>query len=447
MFQNDPDHSNTFKHVFRTLLITSSGAILALFILSAWMTRAVNDQAQSDARHLVATLLAEKQSAIRTLLTDYAYWDTAYTHVLTRDDEGVYWDMGEGVTSSGIFDLMLIYDGSETPIYGFEYEGDGNDTTLGDLALFDQLHAMIHGTPLLPYNARAGFVEYRGQIALGTVGRIQNYEDPENLPEELPLMIGLTIMSDEALTELGERFALHDLRISATAVEGGSAPLIAPDGSELSHLTWAPPTPGTTMFERSLWVISALSGVIIAGHIFVGWISLRQNQAYHRESLHARTDRLTRVLNRTGYDDFITSPQANQALKAERIALIYLDIDGLKPLNDTYGHDTGDAALQAMTTRLRGQLRRSDTLARLGGDEFVIVIEDDAPAEVATQFADRLNIIATDPVTLPGDLSVPLQASIGIAIAGPDDDWRSLLMRADADMYAVKRARKMARAA
>lgn len=158
-----------------------------------------------------------------------------------------------------------------------------------------------------------------------------------------------------------------------------------------------------------------------------------------REALH---DPLTKLPNRTLLLDRLRSALARAERSGEALALLYLDLDDFKPINDTFGHEVGDHVLAAVANRLRDNLRPQDTAARLGGDEFVVLCEgfEDAGSEVEAVRA-RLEWAVAKPMTICGH-AMHLQASIGTATSGPADAPDAILRRADAAMYKAKQARR-----
>lgn len=158
-----------------------------------------------------------------------------------------------------------------------------------------------------------------------------------------------------------------------------------------------------------------------------------QRQRELAEAAHG--DALTGLLNRRGF----TMALAGR-VRPGAGALVFVDLDGLKPLNDTLGHEAGDAALRGMAERLRAAAWPCDAAARLGGDEFCLWL-DGVGSEASAW--DRVMAIG-QPGPLPGWPQAgegALRASIGIALPGPEEDLAALMMRADAAMYQVKRAR------
>ncbi len=132
----------------------------------------------------------------------------------------------------------------------------------------------------------------------------------------------------------------------------------------------------------------------------------------------------------------------DQGLKAARrtnnpIALVYIDLDYFKQLNDTFGHAAGDALLQTFGSRLAQQVRETDTVARLGGDEFTMILTEVQP-EAMPAFMERLYQQLKEPVLVANNQLWRPSASIGVAISQMDDSPDSLMQRADAVLYRVK---------
>ena len=151
----------------------------------------------------------------------------------------------------------------------------------------------------------------------------------------------------------------------------------------------------------------------------------------------ATHDELTGTVNRLLLMDRIDHALA-RTRKFEPLAVLYLDLDRFKSINDTLGHQVGDRLLVEVANRIRATLRSSDTLGRFGGDEFVVLCEDIAP-EVVSKVAER--IVAAVAMPLPvGTATLHVTVSIGIAVSGNEPTEVDTLIRsADAAMYAAKR--------
>ncbi|GLH78945.1 GGDEF domain-containing protein [Bradyrhizobium sp. SSBR45G] len=156
----------------------------------------------------------------------------------------------------------------------------------------------------------------------------------------------------------------------------------------------------------------------------------------------ARLDPLTGLNNRAGLIDALQSRLTRKAIADQSFALLYLDLDGFKPVNDTFGHAAGDELLKIVAATLRQIVSPADVIARIGGDEFVVLASDPA-IDHALALGERIIDVMTAPLTLPGGTRVNIGMSIGIA-AAPDhgNDPESLLFAADAALYEAKSSGK-----
>tara|TARA_R110001583_G_scaffold194591_1_gene365866 strand:- start:440 stop:4045 length:3606 start_codon:yes stop_codon:yes gene_type:complete len=164
----------------------------------------------------------------------------------------------------------------------------------------------------------------------------------------------------------------------------------------------------------------------------------------HQEQLEhiAHYDILTHLPNRSLLADRLSQAMLQCSRHKQSLAVVFLDLDGFKHVNDTYGHDIGDELLIALSVRMKKALRESDSLARIGGDEFVAVLADLATVEDCEPVLDRLLLAASEPITI-GDIVINISASIGVTLYPQDNVDADLLMRhADQAMYAAKESGK-----
>jgi diguanylate cyclase (GGDEF)-like protein len=158
-----------------------------------------------------------------------------------------------------------------------------------------------------------------------------------------------------------------------------------------------------------------------------------QQRAAAEEQLReqARRDPVTGLLNRAGFDS-----ELERALAAGPCAVLFLDLDGFKGINDRYGHPAGDAVLKEVGARLSRLIRSRDAIARIGGDEFAIVLTEAECAD-AERIAARVIGELTLPIAVGGE-PVSLTASVGVCVSGRGAQAGELLRRADQAMYAAK---------
>lgn len=160
-----------------------------------------------------------------------------------------------------------------------------------------------------------------------------------------------------------------------------------------------------------------------------------EKELLHRKSV---TDVLTGLPNRLLLNDRLSQAMADAKRNKTRLALIFIDLDKFKPVNDTYGHHVGDWLLKEAAQRMQERLRETDTIARIGGDEFAVLLSTIEGKQEARAVAEEIREVLNQPFQLSGT-SMQISSSIGIAVYpehGRDENM--LLKNADAAMYAAK---------
>jgi len=154
--------------------------------------------------------------------------------------------------------------------------------------------------------------------------------------------------------------------------------------------------------------------------------------------MQARFDQLTGSLTRAHFRDRLNEELARDTRNRRGVAVLWIDLDGFKDVNDRHGHRAGDAVLREVATRLEGTARRQDFVGRLGGDEFAMIVTEFNNLESLETVATRVLAVLRNPIPGPDGL-LYITASIGIAV-GPDDgpDADSLMHSADVAMYVAK---------
>jgi diguanylate cyclase (GGDEF)-like protein len=209
-----------------------------------------------------------------------------------------------------------------------------------------------------------------------------------------------------------------------------------PSGVVEVYLPYEPVAQAIAEDSRRLYLLLALGLLLLYASLFrivaVASRTLR-HQALHDDL----TDLPNRALLYDRMEDALTAAERN----GEPAALLLIDLDRFKEVNDTLGHDSGDRLLEEVAVRLREVVRRGDTLARLGGDEFAVLLRGIPHRGLAAELAGRLQDALARPFTLNGVVAA-LDASIGIAHCPEHGtDVHTLVQRADVAMYDAKRSR------
>ena len=188
------------------------------------------------------------------------------------------------------------------------------------------------------------------------------------------------------------------------------------------------------------FVIGWLMNVFLRTHYQGEMEKQRANNALYQL---ANYDRLTGLANRHYFEEYLTRAIVSCNRRSENIALLYVDLNDFKSINDTYGHATGDKVLTITGAILLDCIRAEDIASRIGGDEFVVLLEHIATAEDAKKVSSRVHQ-EMDKVECIGKYSVKLSASIGLAIYPGDGETLDELMHAaDRKMYVAKRQGKV----
>jgi diguanylate cyclase (GGDEF)-like protein len=194
------------------------------------------------------------------------------------------------------------------------------------------------------------------------------------------------------------------------------------------------------------WIVTHRSYADIAGHIWnmqkslisIGMILVMLEEQVSSNEWLALHDELTGLPNRRLFADRLSLAIERADRVRTRLALLILDLNGFKSINDTMGHQAGDQVLREVSSQLRKSVRASDTLARLGGDEFIIVATDLQEGQSADHFVEAVRSAMERPILVEGR-SMIVSASLGMAVYPDDaDDSIKLLRIADQRMYALK---------
>ena len=195
---------------------------------------------------------------------------------------------------------------------------------------------------------------------------------------------------------------------------------------------------GLSRLYRALGLGLGVLYVVLAG--LATWVTrrlARSAREYEHLALH---DPLTGLPNRALFADRLSAAVATVRRQGGGAAVVLLDLDRFKEVNDTLGHASGDLLLRRLATRLRASVGEVDTIARLGGDEFGLVLAGTSSAEDVERALDRVVVAVEDEIELAG-LPLSVEGSMGVALVpGDGDDAEQLLQRADVAMYMAKRA-------
>ena len=283
-----------------------------------------------------------------------------------------------------------------------------------------------------------------------TVSRSQDGAEPVVMalpddPEEQHRLLRLASADGALATRIsGERGAALDAYAASRGYKDAMVAALRTEDRVHGLLLVAGRLGDVTTFGRGDLALLETFGRHVATSLERGRLeeTLRQvtdlKEQLRHQTLH---DALTGLPNRTLFLDRARQAVEVAARSQAWPAVLYLDLDGFKPVNDEYGHDVGDAVLRTIATRLRGCLRPADTAARLGGDEFAVLLGGPLDAQGISRVVDRIRAQFDVPVDLGEGHVAKIGASIGIAVGSVDvEDADRLIRQSDIAMYAAKRS-------
>ncbi|WP_054141829.1 EAL domain-containing protein [Bosea sp. AAP35] len=257
-------------------------------------------------------------------------------------------------------------------------------------------------------------------------------------------VVGYRRVDDSILSELSHRYRISEVRIMRNMPRDPLARRAIPsaDGTVKAWLSWVPDRPGDAMLRQFAWALAGV-GLTFAG-IFAFVVHRLRGAAHQiaiRESQIQRLagqDELSLLPNRRTFDVRLDQELAHLDRSKSGLAVMLIDLDRFKAVNDTYGHTAGDELIRQVAQRLSKLVRGGDTVARIGGDEFgIIQAHGQFPAGCAA-LGERILASLTEPFTIMG-VATTIGCSIGIALAPQDATDRETLLRlADTALYQSK---------
>ncbi|MBZ6409570.1 MAG: EAL domain-containing protein, partial [Kalamiella piersonii] len=299
-----------------------------------------------------------------------------------------------------------------------------------------------------PRQEVADFARIDGRVAALAIDDIRR--DMQSAPRYR--LVSLKFLDDGYLAALAERSQLKGLSFSDTGAPP-TAParfmLTSQAGSGVGYINWDPVRPGAEML-RSVGPSTGIAVLVVTllclymvRRLWISSLNLSQSMlklgASEAQALHlAFHDVLTGLPNRALVEERLTQALAQATRQEQRVALMLIDLDRFKNINDTYGHHAGDELIIAVAQRLSGLVRASDTVGRIGGDEFILVMPEVENIGQVQALAQRILDALSQPFPLFGG-EVWSGASIGLVLAPEDGlDRQELVRKADIALYEAK---------
>ena len=450
--------------LFAPIVAMALGGLVLLAALSIFLIERFDVASADHERAIVQRGIVEQGKELDAVVATQVDWDMAIEKLDNKFDPAwADFNLGNYLYTFNGFSHVFVIDGAERPLYA---AARGERASVASFAPFkavtDQLIPRIRAAELArgPIKPRPGknnilippiqanaFARIGGQIYAVTATLVQP-DFGKVLPKgpRAPITIAATPIDDAMLTAFAERYLLAEPRLVQPDFRSADRQQVLLhnfDRTPLAELSWIPAKPGTLLREKIqgpllvgllLMVLLALSVVQRGATIVQELIASEQRSkhlAYH--------DLLTQLPNRAMLFEHLRALLATRRLGGAPLAVICVDLDRFKEVNDTLGHHAGDLLIQAVASRLRAACPDAALIARLGGDEFVILHEVTDPALLEVLPGRVLATVSERVGTEYGWLEVG--CSLGIAtIDNPAVEPSEALRWADIALYRSKEA-------
>ena len=428
------------------LILTFAGASMGLF----WGTSLTNNEAKSQQQRMIEASFSQSLAEHLRQLRSLTRWGPLEAQLGQQQVDLAWLDENVGSWLYEMFghQLIVLLDENNQIVQVWRNGLSVPNKRIGPgvRQMLDQQVAQF--SERLDHRDMADFVRIGQRVAAMAMGEIARYEQQ---PARYRL-ISLKFLDDGYLRGLAERSQLQNLHFT----DGEPRPddkarylLVSQQGEQVGYISWTPSQPGAQML-RTLGPSTAFAVLMVTllcifmvRRLWTSSVTLSQSilklGASEAQAQHlAFHDVLTGLPNRALVEDRLTQALALATRNEQRVALLLIDLDRFKTINDTYGHHAGDELIIEVGHRLTSLVRSSDTVGRIGGDEFVIVLPEVENIGQAQALGKRIIEALGQPYMLLGS-EAWIGASIGLVLAPRDGmDRLELMRKADIALYEAK---------
>lgn len=433
----------------RRVILPLAGLVIGLMAFAVggifWIADYQTNIAIAQQARLVTGAFRLHAEKLGVSAADYGYWDEAVAAIVDKPDLAWVTDnIGAGAEKSLGVAMSFALDPTGRPVYSRVGGADGKEDPA---RFFPQgfKEAFAAWKALPADKTYSAVVPYGSSAAIIAIAPVRPWEDARR-PATGYALLFVQRLEGSLLESLTRDYELADLRLSHSDsdVFDPRATFLIKDGqgNVVTRLAWNPNRPGDDLLKIALPFIALFLTALTVLGAFIFRHAIASAQIISDREAKAFRDPLTSLANRALFfsdvDKTIRKMQPGDAA----IAVMYIDLDGFKAVNDTMGHGAGDVLLQQVANRLSTCVRDGDRVARLGGDEFAVLFT--APIDVEDLKATGKRILRE--IAVPYHLPAgPTRISCSIGIAEGKDSGESgtdLLDRADSALYSAKASGK-----
>lgn len=460
-FAEPTSRAFAFRTALPIILAAAAAATLVTAVL-LWSSIKADEIAIDRQDRLIKLVVSQLQAGIAHDQESSTVWDEAVDAV-KRPERAAWVDDNLGSWMHTYFehDGAYVLDTHDQPVFAFENgtmveRRNYENIAVAAKPLVDALRRKLRNSETDELNdhvlslGAADVSVVEGHPAVISVKPIiSDTGNIEQAPGSEYLHIAVRFLDGGFLSDLGQDYLFDALRFSWDAdLRAGetATPLLSASGDPVGYFIWQPYRPGTVVRAA---MTPTLAGVLLVAGLSLAWLiwHLRKRslklQASEAEIRYlASHDALTGLPNRAMFAERLERALATLPAGKGFVAVLYLDLDRFKQVNDTLGHPIGDELIRQFANRVTGLIRDTDTLSRVGGDEFTVIINgvpSGSPVEaLCTRIIDAVN----QPFDIDGS-HISIGVSIGVAMAPTDgQDRLELTRKADIALYHAKAAGK-----
>ena len=422
--------------------------VVTVLATVSWMAHKHNEQAAVSTETMVAGGLQAMGRRLAQLANDYGWWEEAYDAYVRKDDEWIEANVGTGITDTDIADLLIFI--SPDGVVDHEWITEETEDKVSQIItpeVREDIRKIAAGLPVENLAGKSGI--YVNTPSVPMMIGIQHLAPVSKahttVNTDLPIIVFGQYLDADRLNELGQGFLIDDLQFDGQTAPARSELAINDlEGRQLGYVAWSPPKPGDALLRGVLLPITVALALFCAAALMTAMrarkMAIALTESEREAVTAARTDAMTGLMNRAGFTEMLSSPQYAGACEDGLLAVIYLDVNGFKLVNDSIGHHGGDELVRALAARMASVLPDGAALARIGGDEFAIALVADRTHDAAAAAASAMVHSLDQPFTIAG-FEFHVTASVGYAVAeGRRTDPAELVRRADLAMYQAKNA-------
>ncbi len=405
-----------------------------------------NQLDEDRSREAVTGAVRTFRDQLAATLHDYAAWDDAVQFAYIQPDlDWLKRNFGDMSFNSELFDAAIILDHQGNALTA---HANGEDIkpeldaymTVDVRTLFDR----VRSTRQADYPEATGFARTKTGIAAMAVGLIRKKSGERvGLLEESRYVVFLRHLTDTTVTRLSQAYVLPGLALERGSDQSSHrVELFNPQGEHLAALSWVPRYPGDASLAQVrplVWCAVLMIAIYMALLFVSGSQALKRLSEDEAAAVRlSLTDRLSGLANRAGLFSDLQQLVVHAQHENHDVALLYLDLDGFKEVNDAYGHATGDLLIRCVSAGLKVLCQERTVLARVGGDEFALAFSGFDVHKKASELSERILEFLSEPLVI-GERVAVIGCSIGLSVSRKGlVASEELIRRADMAMYRSK---------